>query len=80
MSDAEERAGNSRDITSSKCWSNLTLKCYANTFVKVEGKSANGLSPIDLKGYSYSTLYCKKLCNQIRMANTVSITRRTTLC
>ena len=38
MSDAEERAQNSRDITSSKCWSNLTLKCYANTSVKVEAQ------------------------------------------
>ena len=34
-----------------KCWSNLNLKCYANTFVKVDArieivKSADRLSPI----------------------------------
>ena len=43
-----------------KCWSNITLKCYTNTFVKDDARIA--LSPISyLKGYSYLKLYCKKL-------------------
>ena len=62
-------------------WSNLTLKCYANTFVKVDARiDEDCLQTISyLKGYSCLKLYCRKLSNQKRTANTVSTLRRTIL-
>ena len=65
-----------------KCWSNVTLKCYANTFVKVDTRiEVECRQTISyLKGYSYLKLYCKKQSNQKPTANIVSTTRRTTLC
>ena len=65
-----------------KCWSNFTLKCYANTSVKVDTRiEVECRQTISyLKGYSYLKLYCKKQSNQKPTANTVSTTRRTTLC
>ena len=65
-----------------KCWSNIALKCYANTFVKVDAQILDicrRTIPY-LKGYSYPKLHCKKLSNQEPMVNTVGTTRRTTLC
>ena len=45
-----------------KCWSNLTLKCNANTFVKVDAKVKKECRrTIYLQGYSCPKLYCKKL-------------------
>ena len=59
-------------------WSNLTLKCYANTFVKVDARiEVECRQTISyLKGYSY----LKKQSNQKLTANIVSTIRRTTLC
>jgi len=39
-----------------KCWTNLTLKCYPNTFVEVDAQIVEGCQQIItyLKGYSYS--------------------------
>ena len=61
--------------------SNLTLKCYANTFVKVDALIDEGcLQTISyLKRYSCLKLHCKKLSNQKLTANTVSTLRRTIL-
>ena len=66
-----------------KCWSNLTLKCYANTFVKVDAriKVECRQTISNLKGYSCLKLYCKKQSNQKPAANIVgTFFRRTTLC
>ena len=64
-------------------WSNLTLKCNANTFVKVdarmEGNCRRTISYL-LKGILAQSFSCKKLNNRKRTANTVRNTRRTTLC
>ena len=48
-----------------KCWSNLTLKCNANTFVKVDAKVKKECrwTICYLQGYSCPKLYCKKLSN-----------------
>ena len=48
-----------------KCWSNLTLKCNANTFVKVDAKIKKECRRTIsyLQGYSCPKLYCKKLSN-----------------
>ena len=61
--------------------SNLTLKCFANTFVKVDALIDEGcLQTISyLKGYSCLKLHCKKLSNQKLTANTVSTLRTTIL-
>ena len=59
-----------------KCWSNLTWKCYANTFGKVDAQLVKEC----WRTISYRKFYCKKLSNQKPTANTVSATRRTTLC
>ena len=62
--------------------SKLTLKCYANTSVKVDEQIVRGEVPTPisyLKGHSHPKLNCKKLSNQKPTVNTVSITRRTTL-
>ena len=45
-----------------------------------QGKSADKLSSIWKSILAYSKLYCKKLNNQKPIANTISITRRTTSC
>ena len=62
-------------------WSNLTLKCNANTFVKVdarvEGNCRRTISPI-CKGIVVQSFSCKKLNNQKHTANTVRNIRRTT--
>ena len=65
-----------------ECWSNLTLKCYANIFVKADAQTEKECQQtiFYLKGYSYPKFYCKKLNNQKPVANTVGITRRTTSC
>ena len=65
-----------------KCWSNIALKCYLNTFVKVDAQILDNCRRTIpyLKGYSYPKLHCKKLSNQEPMVNTVGTTRRTTLC
>ena len=62
-------------------WSNLTLKCYAYTFVKVDARIEEDCRQTIsyLKGYSCLKLYCKKLSNQKLTANTVSTLRRTIL-
>ena len=62
-------------------WSNLTLKCYPNTFVKVDARiDEDCLQTIPyLKGYSCLKMHCKKLSNQKLTANTVSTLRRTIL-
>ena len=62
--------------------SKLTLKCYANTSVKVDEQIVRGEVPTPisyLKGHSHPKLNCKKLGNQKLTMNKVSITRRTTL-
>ena len=48
-----------------KCWSNLTLKCYANTFVKVDAQIEEECRHTISyqKGHSYPKLFCKKLNN-----------------
>ena len=48
-----------------KCWSNLTLKCNANTFVKADAKIKKECRRTIsyLQGYSCPKLYCKKLSN-----------------
>ena len=58
------------------------LKCYANTFVKVDAQIEEDCrhTIAYLKGYSYPKLFCKKLRNQKPTANIVSTTGRTTLC
>ena len=63
-------------------WSNLTLKCEANTFVKVDAWiRENCWRTISyLQGYSCKSFSCKKLSYQKHTANTVCKTRRTTLC
>ena len=70
-----------------KCWSNESLKCYAKKFVTVDRpteKTECCLTISYLKGYSYPNLCCKKKkknwTSQKPTANTVSTTRRTTLC
>ena len=62
-------------------WSNVTLKCYANKFVKVDARiDEDCLQTISyLKGYSCLKLHCKKLSNQKLTANTVNTLRRTIL-
>ena len=52
----------------------LTLKCYANTFVKVDAQieEDSRQTIYYLKGYSYLKLYFKKQSNQKPTANTVS--------
>ena len=60
----------------------LTLKCYANTFVRVDAQIEEECRQTIsyLKGYAYPKLYCKKLGNQKPTANIVSTTKGTTLC
>ena len=62
-------------------WSNLTLKCNANTFVKIDAR-IEGKLPADyisyLQGHSCPSFSCKKLNNQKHTANTVRNIRRTT--
>ena len=55
-----------RKTRCTKCWSNLTLKCYADTFVKVDAQIEEDCRQTIsyLKGYSYLKLYCKKQGNQ----------------
>lgn len=45
-----------------KCWINLTLKCYAKTFVKNDAQIVEECwrTISYLKGYAYPKLYCKK--------------------
>ena len=51
------------EISAYRCWSNLTLKCYANTFAnldsQIEKECRRAISY--LKGYSHPKLNCKKL-------------------
>ena len=56
----------------------LTLKCYANTFVRVDAQIEEECRQTIsyLKGYAYPKLYCKKLSNQKPTANIVSTTRK----
>ena len=64
-----------------KCWSNLTLKCYAYTFVKAQLEEECRQTIFFFKGHSYPKLYCIKMnTNQKPTANTVSSTKRKTLC
>ena len=65
-----------------KCWSNLTLKCNVNTFVKTDAQIREECRRTIsyLQGYSCPKLYCKKLSNQKPTVNAVPNTRRTTLC
>ena len=64
-----------------KCWSNLTSKCNANTFVKVDAQIEEECQRTIsyLQEYSYPKFYCNKLSNQKPTANTVRNTSRTTL-
>ena len=63
-------------------WSNLTLKCNTNTFVKFDAQiGENYRRAIHyLQGYSKPKLYCQKLSNQKPTANTVRNARGTTIC
>ena len=56
-----------------KCWSNLTFKCNAKTFVKVDTQMEEDCRQTIsyLREYSCPKLYCKKLSNQKRTVNTV---------
>ena len=56
-----------------KCWLNLTLKCYPIIFVKADAQIEEECLPtiFYLQGYSYLKLYCKKLSNQKPTSNTV---------
>ena len=61
-------------------WQNLTLKCYAYTFVKAQVEEECQQTIFYLKGYSYPKFYYNKMnTNQKPTANTVSSTKRTTL-
>ena len=66
-----------------KCWSNLTLKCNANTFVKVDAKIKKECRRTIsyLRGYSCPKLYCKKLSNNAEtLTYSVRNTKGTILC
>ena len=56
-----------------KCWLNLTLKWYANIFVKIDAQIEEECPRTIsyLQGYSYLKLYCKKLSNQKPTSNKV---------
>ena len=56
-----------------KCWSNLTLKCNVNTFVKTDAQIREECRRTIsyLQGYSCPKLYCKKLTNQKPTVNAV---------
>ena len=59
-----------------KCWSNLTLKCYAYTFVKAQLEEKCRKTIFFFKGHSYPKLYYNKMnTNQKPTANTVSSTK-----
>ena len=64
-----------------KCWWNLTLKWYAYTFVKAQVEEDCQRNIVYLKRYSYPKLFCNKMNNNRKpTANTVSSTKRTTMC
>ena len=65
-----------------KSWSNIALKCYANTFVKVDAQNTGQL-PTDYplsKRVFLPKAPLQETSNQEPMVNTVGTTRRTTLC
>ena len=61
-------------------WSNLTLKCIANTFVKVDARIEENCRRTISAGILPQSFSCKKLSYQKHTANTVRNTRRTTCC
>ena len=64
-----------------ECWANVTLKCYANTFVKADAQIEEGCWLYLLSEQVFlPKLYCKKLSNQKPTANTVYTTWGITLC